>query len=104
VHEVCDPSPNVPIGQGVQPAAAEEGTQYVPAPQHTVLPDNVHCGWSAGKIHEPVPQVAMEGEPEKTSHSAIEAYPSLNAPTDSMIMRNIVYDAVDEDHTVKDCF
>jgi hypothetical protein len=49
-------------------------------------------------------QVVIIGAPEKIDHSAIETYPSLDAPIDRMIIRNDVYVVVDVDHTVKDCF
>jgi len=42
VQEVDEPSPYVPSGQGVQPAALVSGTQYVPDPQQTELPVTVH--------------------------------------------------------------
>ena len=42
VQEVDEPSPYVPSGQGVQPAALGLGTQYVPDPQQTAEPVVVH--------------------------------------------------------------
>jgi hypothetical protein len=54
VQAVDAPLPNLPAGHAVQPADVVEGTQYVPAPQHTVEPDVVHCPFVMGGLH-PVP-------------------------------------------------
>ncbi len=43
VQAVDAPLPNVPGGHAVQPAVVADGTQYVPAPQHTVAPEVEHC-------------------------------------------------------------